>query len=200
MDFQEAYAKGNEALKQKNFEEARNYFEEAIKIKPNDVYAINKLAMVRKELGDFEGAKALLLDGSVGVKNEDLYSNYLLGNTYLESGDVDKAIETLEYTVKRNPKDKYARNSLALAYRTKGDYDKCLKMLRDSAQMDPNDLYNKLSLSTVLFENGDGEEAQKLCKEIIGKEPQNAQAHVLLGRICIVTTRRHRKYLTRFFL
>ena len=33
MDFQEVYAKGNEALKQKQYDDARKYFEEAIKLK-----------------------------------------------------------------------------------------------------------------------------------------------------------------------
>ncbi|MBR4328435.1 MAG: tetratricopeptide repeat protein, partial [Candidatus Riflebacteria bacterium] len=146
MDFQEAYSKGSEAFKQKNFEEARKYLEEAIKLKPNDVYAINRLAMACKELGDFERVKTLLgesLDAQKSQgKKEDLYSNYLLGNAYLESGDVDKAIETLTLTVNQNPNDKYARNSLALAYRTKGDYENCLKVLRKSLEKDPDDLYN----------------------------------------------------------
>ena len=79
MDFQEAYSKGNEALKQKNYKEAKKFFETAIELKPNDVYATNKLAMVFKELGDLESAKNLL-NGSEGVKNKDLYSNYLLMN------------------------------------------------------------------------------------------------------------------------
>ena len=83
MDFQEAYSKGSEAFKQKSFEEARKYLEEAIKLKPNDVYAINRLAMTYKELGDFEAAKSLLgesLDAQKSEgKKEDLYSQYLLG-------------------------------------------------------------------------------------------------------------------------
>ena len=190
MDFQEAYSKGNEALKEKNLEEARKYLEIATKLKPNDVYAINKLAMVCKELGDFATAKSLL-DNSIGIqrsegKQEDLYSNYLLGNTYLESGDVDKAIITLEHTVKNNPNDKYALNSLALAYRTKGDYDNCLRILR-SDKFDKNDLYYKLSLATVLFENDEIDEAQKLCNEITKVQPNNTQALVLSGRIYIDT-------------
>ena len=168
MDFQEAYSKGSEAFKQKSFEEARKYLEEAIKLKPNDVYAINRLAMTYKELGDFEAAKSLLgesLDAQKSEgKKEDLYSQYLLGNTYLESGDVDKAIETLSLTVKENPTDKYARNSLALAYRTKGDYENCLKVLRESDLKNPNDFYNKLSLATVLFEDGEVDEAKKYCE------------------------------------
>ena len=71
----------------------------------------------QKELGDFERVKTLLgesLDAQKSQgKKEDLYSNYLLGNAYLESGDVDKAIETLTLTVNQNPNDKYASSGLA---------------------------------------------------------------------------------------
>jgi len=127
MDFQEAYTKGSEALKENRLDEARTLLETALKLKPNDIYTMNKLAMVLKEQGDFTGAEALLA-GCLEVKKEDLYTNYLLGNTYLEQGDVDKAIETLEKTVKMNPSDRYAVNSLALAYRMKRDYEKCIEI------------------------------------------------------------------------
>ena len=51
MDFQEAYAKGSEALKENRLEDARNLLETALKLKPNDIYTMNKLAMVLKEQG-----------------------------------------------------------------------------------------------------------------------------------------------------
>ncbi|MDN5279776.1 MAG: Anaphase-promoting complex, cyclosome, subunit 3, partial [Clostridiales bacterium] len=86
MTFQEAYEKGNEALRLNNYDEAQKHFEEALRIKPNDVYTMNKLAMVLKEKGEFDQAMGLL-DDSLKLKKEDLYTNYLLGNTYLEAGD-----------------------------------------------------------------------------------------------------------------
>ena len=71
MDFQQLYSMGNEALKQKDFESAKKYFEEAINLKPDDIYATNKLAIVLKELGDFDRAKSLLGESSTR-DNEDL--------------------------------------------------------------------------------------------------------------------------------
>ncbi|MFZ5950939.1 MAG: tetratricopeptide repeat protein, partial [Candidatus Rifleibacteriota bacterium] len=41
MTFQEAYDKGNEALKHNQLADARKFFEEALKLKPNDIYTMN---------------------------------------------------------------------------------------------------------------------------------------------------------------
>lgn len=109
MDFQEAYKQGCEALKAKNYARARELFREALKEKPDDVYTLNKLALIAKEEGQFDDVMELL-EKSLMLKEHDLYTNYLLGNAYLEQGDVDRAIQTLEFTVSQNPNDKYALN------------------------------------------------------------------------------------------
>jgi tetratricopeptide (TPR) repeat protein len=100
------------AAEQNRPNEARNWFQEAIRAQRNHAGAINNLGVLYMQLGQADDALAALQYG-IGVAPEEdaLYLN--LSRLYLARGERDKARDTLQRLLARKPNSQTARRALA---------------------------------------------------------------------------------------
>jgi len=85
-----------------DFEKALSYNEKAYALNNTDAATIQNLAVNYYELGNFEDAIPLLED-SIELLPNNVYSKYLLGMTYYQIGDLDNAKKYLNEAVSMNP-------------------------------------------------------------------------------------------------
>ena len=110
---EQAKAKGNEQFKKKNFNEANNYYEEAIQLNPNEPLYYNNKAAAYIELGEIENALEEISKAeklfSEGVAKDFVKKAKVLarkGNIFMKQERFNEAIEEYEKSLVEdtNPK------------------------------------------------------------------------------------------------
>jgi len=80
-------------IKDKSFSEAENSFNRALKINPDNIYALNQLGFLHRKQGHFARAKASY-EKAIDIKPDYAYAHLNLGILYdLYLYDLEKAIE-----------------------------------------------------------------------------------------------------------
>lgn len=108
---------GNQAFQEEEFDEAKQYFENAVSYSPLDFKANFNLANTKLRLEDYEGAiktyENILNLGPTSLDKSKAYHN--LGNAKIMSQDLDGAIEAYKQGLRLNPSDEELRYNLAYA-------------------------------------------------------------------------------------
>jgi len=137
-----AYAMGNEQRAKGNNAESLQYYQRAIELDPNFAMAYARMAVyygnnVQLESAKQYAQKAFELRDRVSERERlyisEKYYNYV-------TGEIDKAIETLQSWAKTFPNDFIPHNNLAVNYTFIGRYEDALQEAINAAQLDPNNL------------------------------------------------------------
>lgn len=133
-DRNQAFIKGRDALKQKDYTIAKNQLELAVKYDSNFAEAWNNLGIAYTELEKYEQAKeaynqALLLDSCL----EDAYQNK--ANLLFINGDIPKAIEILSLGLKCNSLNLSLLLNRATLYQQQKHFDIALLDLQKIKQL-----------------------------------------------------------------
>lgn len=102
---------------------------------PDNLEIINQLAISQARQGKLEEAKATL--SSVATQNDALGVN--LAKLYLQAGQSDAAITTLEPLLTRAPEDAELYTLYGVALGRSGRFDQALNALDQAIALDPND-------------------------------------------------------------
>lgn len=127
LNVQELIEKGIQHHDAREYEQAIENYEEALKIDPESMIATYEMSLSYLALRDYKNASKYstkvieskdkdLLINAYGVKSESL----------AETGKVDDAIKLLENALLRSGNDYYLHFNLALNYFKKGDLDKTI--------------------------------------------------------------------------
>ncbi len=108
-----------------------------------------------------------------------------LGATYLDMGEVDKAIVELETALEMVPDSFSYTLELGYAYREKGDLDRAVELFLESADLTPAGekyiAYYEAAVSAR--DNGDMEAAKEYASQSIEDNDMIWNSHVLLGEL-----------------
>jgi tetratricopeptide (TPR) repeat protein len=116
---------GNHYKKVRNFGKARDYYQRALKLDPENSFALYGLGDCWR--GEQNYAKAEAVWNKL-VTKEPRNNNVLtrLGDIYLRLGEDDKARQCYHRVLSRS-NNKYARMGLSRLYRKAGDYEKAIQ-------------------------------------------------------------------------
>jgi tetratricopeptide (TPR) repeat protein len=132
--------------------EAREAYEQAIKLAPTDGTALNNLAfLIAESSGDLDQALTYAQRAKQNLPNLSEVSD-TLGWIYLKKNMSDNAMDIFQGLVNKTPGNSTYRFHLGMAYAQKGDKPKALKELQRALQSSPQkdeenkikDLINKL--------------------------------------------------------
>lgn len=118
---------------------------------------------------------------SFGDKEEE--ARRLLAETYMASGQQDKAVEVYSEIVARHPFDVKARISLAEVLSWTGDYDGALEEYGRVLEIDPENTEALSKMAEVYYWKGDLARAESSYRELLGIDPGRRDAHASLGEI-----------------
>jgi tetratricopeptide (TPR) repeat protein len=179
---EELMANGNSLLRNGAYTEAASVFKQILAKEPRNFEAQANLAFAYLQLERYEKAlteykKALSLDS----KSSECWAN--LGFVYERLGKINDAAGAINKAIELNPSNIEARMNLAAMYENAGSFDKALAHYETVIKMDAtkSDAYN--GAIRCLTEKGNITSAKKYCQEAIANDPQNGEAHWLLGNI-----------------
>lgn len=172
--------KGNELLVNGKAENAKTYFEEALKNNPNNSAALFGLGEVFSELD--KGADAIASFEKALLVNKDLTEIYVpLGILYYQKGDIAKADELLSRALVNSAANSETQHFLGLVRFAQNRNDEALVAFRKATEIDP--AYGEAYFYTgeTLTRLGKQSEAVEEYKKAIVAKPNYLDAMLALG-------------------
>ncbi len=126
---------GRILLQKKEYERARGYFEQLLKIAPDNFaahYNLGWLATMQSRWDD--GERHLLHAARADPANATPHD--ALGNLYLRRGDLDRAHSELQEAVRLNPKDAWGHYSLGLVFARRNQTEQAAVEFRQALEAD----------------------------------------------------------------
>jgi len=123
----------------KDYRNSLIYWLEILKIDPKNKVIITRAADAYRVLGNYEEAEKLY-HKALDI-NFDLYAHLGLALIDKEKRDFDKAIERLEFLLKKFPRNPRIYSEIAKCYQDKGDKNKALQVLESFRKQDRNNRF-----------------------------------------------------------
>ena len=158
-----------------SYEEALSYFDNALAIDPNYIYALLNKGNTLSDLGREQDAisyfdKALTVDPN----NPDVLNSKGISLAHL--GNYKLAISYYDKTLSTDPKHVESLYNKAIALSHLGEYDEAILYYDKVLEIDPSDTEALLRKGIALAELRDNEESLKVLESVLEIEPDNAEA------------------------
>jgi tetratricopeptide (TPR) repeat protein len=174
-----AYAMGNEERNKGRVREALAFYQRAVDLDPNFAMAYARIAVFYGNQSQFESAKVYVqkaydLRDRVSEREKlyitEKYYNYV-------TGEMDKAIETLQTWAKLYPADFIPHNNLSLNYLYFGRYDDGLKEALEAVRLSPNNVSARENLIGSFLGLERIDEAEQAANELLKTNPDYPGGH-----------------------
>ncbi len=197
LDALKAFAMGNEERARGWAPESLTFYKRAIELDPNFAMAYARIGVHYGNRDQLEAAtpyveKAYELRDRVSER-ERLYitEKYY---TYI-SGEIDKAIETLQTWTRLYPDDFVPHNNLCINYKFVGRHEEALKEALEAVRLSPNNVNAHDNLVGTFITLGRFDEAEQAMREAQKINPDSLVAHS--GSYLLAYYRRDREGMER---
>jgi tetratricopeptide (TPR) repeat protein len=168
--------------------EAQLLYEQAMGIEPENVEAVQGLAIIRLQLGD--AARAIeLLGKAVLIRPESAQLHANLGIALAGAGSLDPAIARFRRALELSPDSPQILLNLGTALKNKGAMAEAVEVFRSAILIRPTDAVANYKLAGLLRAVGDLQGAIKSYQRAIEIRPDFAEAHGDLGNAMLVARR-----------
>ncbi len=164
------------------FSDASGAYQNAIKIKPKDAIAHNKLGLVYANL-DIYSYAIKEHNEAISLKPDYQEAYYNLGMAYLKSDKIQKAAETLEIAIRLKPDDAKSYNNLAVAFFKSGKSKEAIEAAKQAIKIRPDYAEAYYNMGAVYTQMSMYAEAIKALKQFIRLKPDIPEGHLRLGII-----------------
>jgi spermidine synthase len=127
--------------------------------------------------------------GFDAARDLDAHGIYLLGFGYASLERRGKAIQLMEESIRRNPRNAKYLIGLGNQYRGQGQDARAIGAYRRALAVEPGEPEASVVLAAMLRAQGDDAGAEQLLKTAIQKSPQDAGAAMAAGRLLLDTGR-----------
>ena len=159
--------------KDNGYKSAKNSYEEAIKLYPENPYLYVTLARLEASAGTKEGVRLQLTEA---LKKKQNFADALYLMSQLEASDskIDEAISYAIEAVKSAPNDPLVYIQAGMLYYGKKDYQNAVTSLQTALEKDPNNLNIAYFLALSLRDGGRPDLAKPIALELMKRNPGNA--------------------------
>lgn len=182
MDLYPWMAKGKIQMLLKRDEEARQSFQKALEIQPDNRQALFALSLIEQRLGHKAEAQ-VLLEKLHASKPDDLFVQYHLGALALVNKNPGEALRFWESIFHEGVRDPSFLFNLSVAYKEAGQSAKAEKILEHLRFLMPRELDVELLIADVYTQMGRFQEAESGYRGILAEQPGNLTAAVGLGEL-----------------
>ncbi len=174
-----AFAMGDEERSKGNARESLVFYKRAVELDPNFAVAYARIGVHQFNLRQIETSrqyiqKAYDLRDRVSER-ERLYINEKY-YSYV-TGEIDKAVETLQTWSKLYPDDFIPHNNLSINYRTLGRHEDALKEALEAVRLRPNNTSARTNVITCFVTLGRVDEAEQALGELRKINPDHFIVH-----------------------
>lgn len=179
LDALKAFAMANEERAKGKPAEALALYQRAVQLDPNFAVAYARIAVhyinqQQLEVGKEWIQKAYDLRERVSERERLYVTEKYYGYV---TGELDKAIETLQTWTRLYPDDYIPRNNLALSYGYLGQHEEALKEALEAVRLSPNTVSGRDNLMKTFITLGRFDEAQQAARELQRINPDSPGAH-----------------------
>jgi tetratricopeptide (TPR) repeat protein/peroxiredoxin len=158
------------------------YFQEALKLSPDHLIALENLGNAYRQEKQWDDARRTL-EHAVAVGLDDPEANYSLGMVYAQLNDTDRAHEYLQQALKLRPTYPEALNNLGILYLRTQRRDEAVARFEECIRVAPGFDQSYLNLARVYILEGTPEKARAVLLELLKQHPDHAQAQKMLQEL-----------------
>jgi len=163
------------ATREGRTDEAIGYFQQALKVNPDHLIALENLGNAYRQQKNWEQARKVL-EHAVAVSPGDPESNYSLGMVFAQTNETAHAYEYLQRALKSRPAYPEALNNLGILYLRTERRDAAVAAFEECIRVAPAFDQSYLNLSRVYALEGAPDKARAVLLELLKQHPDHAQA------------------------
>lgn len=154
----------------KEMKEAKEWFEKALKIKPDYYPSFNEIGLYYLDENDHNKAEEYFLK-CININPNYKYPYYNLATIYKERDDYKKAKEYLLKSLKCDPNYISAFNNLGILYYDEKDYNSALYYYTRSLEIDSSYKYALYNIGLVFYQMEKYKKAYEMYEKALASDP-----------------------------
>jgi len=162
--------------------EAIPYFQEALRLSPDHLIALDNLGNAYRQQKQWDEARKVL-ERAVAVGPQDPEANYSLGMVFAQMDDSDRAYEYLQVALKLRPAYPEALNNLGVLYLRTRRRDEAVASFEECIRVAPAFDQSYLNLARVYALEGAPDKARAILLELLKQRPDDAAGQKLLEQL-----------------
>jgi tetratricopeptide (TPR) repeat protein/peroxiredoxin len=162
--------------------EAIPYFQEALRLSPDHLIALNNLGNAYRQTKQWDEARSVL-ERAVAVGPQDPEANYSVGMVFAQIDDTEHAFEYLRRALKFRPVYPEALNNLGVLYLRTQRRDEAVASFEECMRVAPSFDQSYLNLARVYEVEGAPDKARTVLLELLKQHPGHAQAQKALEQL-----------------
>ena len=170
------------ATREGRTDEAIPYFQEALKLNPDHLIALENLGNAYRQQKNWDEARKSL-ERAVAVGPQDAEANYSLGMVFAQLNDTDRAYEYLQRALKSRPGYPEALNNLGVLYLRTGQRDQAVESFEECIRVAPAFDQSYMNLARVYALEGTPDKARSVLLDLLKQHPGHAQAQKALEQL-----------------
>ncbi|MGD0513228.1 MAG: tetratricopeptide repeat protein, partial [Terriglobales bacterium] len=170
------------ATREGRTEEAIPYFEEALRLSPDHLIALENLGNAYRQQKHWAEARKVL-ERAVAVGPQDPEANYSLAMVFAQMDDNDHAYDYLQRALKLRPVYPEALNNLGVLYLRTRRRDEAVASFEECIRLAPQFDQSYLNLARVYALEGAPEKARNVLLELVKQRPDDASAQKMLEQL-----------------
>jgi tetratricopeptide (TPR) repeat protein len=162
--------------------EAVRCFQEAVRLSPDHLIALNNLGNAYRLLKNWDEARRAF-EHALEVNPADAEANYGLGMVFAQADDAVRAYEYLQRALKSRPAYPEALNNLGILYLRTQRRDEAVASFQECIRVAPAFDQSYLNLARVYSIEGASDKARYILIELLKQHPDHAQAKSMLAQL-----------------
>jgi tetratricopeptide (TPR) repeat protein len=162
--------------------EAIPYFQEALKLSPDHLIALDNLGNAYRQQKQWDDARSTL-EHAVAVGPKDAEANYSLGMVFAQLNDSDRAYDYLQRALALRPAYPEALNNLGILYLRTGRRDQAVSSFEQCIRVAPSFDQSYLNLARVYALDGAPDKARAVLLDLLKEHPDHPQARQMLQEL-----------------
>ena len=166
----------------KNYQDAKNYYNKAIDINPKHTNSYYNLGLLLHEIKNYKEAIGCF-EKTLETDPEFKNANNNLGIIFYKLGENLKAITCYENEIQINPLNIEAYNNLGIVFYNLGEIQKARNFYEKAIQIEPNFKRAHNNLGILFYDIKETEKAINCFEKVLIIDPKNKEVNYNLGRI-----------------
>lgn len=168
--------------KEKGYSLAKQAYEQAVALYPNNPYLYVMLARLEASAGTKEGVRTQLTEA---LKKKQNFADALYLMSQLEASDqkIDEALAYAIEAVKSAPNDPLVYVQAGLLFYGKKDYQNAVLALNTALEKDPNNANVAYFLALSLRDGGRPDLAKAIAEQLLQRNPENEDVKALVASL-----------------
>jgi len=162
--------------------EAIGYFQEALKLSPDHMIALDNLGSAYRQQKRWDDARKTY-ERALDVSSNDAEANYGLGMVFAQNDDNARAFDSLQKALKIRPVYPEALNNLGILYLRTQRRDQAVASFEDCIRVAPAFDQAYLNLARVYAVEGTPEKARAVLLELLKQHPGHEQAQKMMEQL-----------------